>query len=382
MKFRTLSKTDANIYKGIAILMIVIHNFMHLFPTPKEMEFGFNPNNVYIFLKTASNPELFIRSIFSYFGHFGVQIFIFLSAYGLSKKYTDRKFKYWRYMRKRFIAIYPSFFIAIILYTIVTLKIVPLLIEYGISGSFEYIYRNAIIFVSANAESLALKISLISNFVPGQALTVVGPWWFISFIFQFYFIFPVLNGIYSRFGNKGLLAISIIGISLTLLMRGQLLDINIYFTIIPHLPEFCLGMYFAKYDKNGIELPLKLFIIALVVYVLGNFNQEFWYLTHISFLILLLMALNLALPVIISNTKTKMFFGFFGAISLPLFLVNGFLRGPFITWAIDKNDWLHTISLCLLSLGISVIMAFLLLKTEKYLTRKIWGVPLQTRENQ
>ena len=33
-------------------------------------------------------PESAVRLILSYFGHYGVQIFIFLSAYGLTKSFT------------------------------------------------------------------------------------------------------------------------------------------------------------------------------------------------------------------------------------------------------------------------------------------------------
>ena len=40
-----------------------------------------------------------------------------------------------------------------------------------------------------NVKSLILKVTLLSNFIDGEQLSMSGPWWFISFIFQFYLYF-------------------------------------------------------------------------------------------------------------------------------------------------------------------------------------------------
>jgi len=42
---------------------------------------------------------------------------------------------------------------------------------------------------------------------------------------------------------------------------------------------------------------------------------------------------------------------------MQLFLVNGFLREPFITWAMTHDHWLLTIVLCLVSLATSTLVA-------------------------
>ena len=72
-------------------------------------------------------------------------------------------------------------------------------------------------------------------------------------------------------------------------------------------------------------------------------------------------------PKIDKNKIAKKIFIFFGSISMPLFLVNGFLRNPFINWAKDTDHWLLTLVLCLMSLSLSVIAALALLKSESYL---------------
>ena len=86
MVFKGLTKKDTSALKGFAILCIVFHNFFHhLDPSPGENEFLFSPNTVHGFFSLiGEQPSEFINIIFSYLGHFGVQIFILLSGYGLA----------------------------------------------------------------------------------------------------------------------------------------------------------------------------------------------------------------------------------------------------------------------------------------------------------
>ena len=199
MLWRSLNKADTSVYKGMAILMIVVHNFMHRFPSPREMEFEFVQDGFSIFLESLLQPENLFQAIPSYLGHYGVQIFIFLSAYGLTKKYLHGNLAYWKFLRKRLVTIYPSFILAILLWAFVKAKF-----HYGVFGLFKYLYWNV--------ESVFLKLTLVSNFIPSESFSLVGPWWFISLIFQFYFVYPFLLMYYEKWSNKGLIILSILSI--------------------------------------------------------------------------------------------------------------------------------------------------------------------------
>lgn len=74
--------------KGISILCIILHNILHCIYT-QENEFAFNLEN-FLELKslTAINSDT-IFSYISFWGWYGVPAFIFLSGYGLSKKYES-----------------------------------------------------------------------------------------------------------------------------------------------------------------------------------------------------------------------------------------------------------------------------------------------------
>ena len=93
MERKELSKDDSLILKGLAILAIMLHNlFRWIEPSTGENEFSFSHDFVYRFGELlASQPQEFINIIFSYLGHFGVQAFILLSGYGLTKKYGTGK---------------------------------------------------------------------------------------------------------------------------------------------------------------------------------------------------------------------------------------------------------------------------------------------------
>ena len=101
----SLDKHESNIFKGIAILLIVTHNFFHLIKKglPGENEFDFDPERFksFLVLIVQEYPDI-IRIVLHYLGHYGVQVFIFLSAYGLTRKYLSADPIYKYYLLERF----------------------------------------------------------------------------------------------------------------------------------------------------------------------------------------------------------------------------------------------------------------------------------------
>ena len=77
--------------RGIAILAIVLHNFAHwLRPMVKENEYAFAQHNADRLMTELLHPSAVLPAhLLSFFGHYGVPVFIFLSAYGLVMKYES-----------------------------------------------------------------------------------------------------------------------------------------------------------------------------------------------------------------------------------------------------------------------------------------------------
>lgn len=72
--------------KGIAILCIMMHNFLHCVYV-EENEFTFSLDNYNLVNSISVFDWNTIFHYISYWGWYGVPIFIFLSGYGLSQKY-------------------------------------------------------------------------------------------------------------------------------------------------------------------------------------------------------------------------------------------------------------------------------------------------------
>lgn len=361
MYLRTLNKADTTLLKGFAILLIAAHNFMHLFPGPLENQFYFDPQRTLDFLNlTYSEPENILRTSLSFLGHLGVQVFVFLSAYGLMKKHRNNAPTYWRFIGQRWLKIFPSFLLAILFWLIIEGWVVG---GYGILGPVKVLYWNI--------DYLLLKVSLISNFIPGMSLQPMGPWWFIPLIFQFYFIFPFLLRLDSRFGPKSLLALSVASILLASLTNGMIGELNIYFTVLGHLPVLCLGLYLAHSETIEIQQPMHLVLSALGLFVLGNFHPVAWHLNHIAALLLMIALFQTTRNHIKGTATLKNILLFYGNISMPLFLVNGFTREPFISLAILHDHWLLTISLCLTSLAAATLVAMALARLVNILLTEV-----------
>ncbi|MBP3219108.1 MAG: acyltransferase, partial [Prevotella sp.] len=84
-----MSRTESSALRGIAILGIILHNYCHFLGfAVKENEYKFDPSRPMQFLDKlfSLDSDLFIH-FFSFLGHYGVPIFLFISGYGLVKKY-------------------------------------------------------------------------------------------------------------------------------------------------------------------------------------------------------------------------------------------------------------------------------------------------------
>ena len=85
----TLTRTECNALRGLAIIGIFLHNYCHwLRPVVKENEYQYFQHNVDGLYQVLQGQwdELFFFHILSFFGHYGVPVFLFLSAYGLTMK--------------------------------------------------------------------------------------------------------------------------------------------------------------------------------------------------------------------------------------------------------------------------------------------------------
>ncbi|MBO4827213.1 MAG: acyltransferase, partial [Prevotella sp.] len=87
-----LTKTECSAMRGVAILGIVLHNYCHwLGLAVKENEYQFHRNNCEELLNAVLHADWNLPiHLLSFFGHYGVPVFLFLSGFGLVLKYEER----------------------------------------------------------------------------------------------------------------------------------------------------------------------------------------------------------------------------------------------------------------------------------------------------
>lgn len=342
MIFRSYSQKDTSVLKGFAILCICLHNFFHhLKPYIGENEFSFSINHINnFFSQLSSTPEEFIRIIFSFFGHYGVQIFIFISGYGLTLSMLKHCKPWLNFMTDRLKKLYPLLLTGIIFFIISTILMIDRMPW------------------KVHFQELNYKLLFIHTLIPGQGLSVNGPWWFFGLIFQLYLIFPLLFHLLKKYNIKAFLVICIFSYAWIYISQYQfssIYDVSLLQNAPGHLPEFCFGMLLA-FNKD-LKINNSLFFIALTIFCLGNFYKIFFPLTFLSITIICIFAYQFFKNIPIRKTLIKNFFIHFGNISLTLFAIHGFLRQPFVALA---SNHLNTASGQVFAAFLFMVTAYLM----------------------
>lgn len=351
----TFSKNDSNIIKGLGILMIMFHNFFHLInPATGENEFSFSPDNFKRFINLTSNSPLdFIRFTSSYLGHYGVQLFIFISSYGLYLAYKNKNMRWPDFMKKRVAKLYPALVLGIVLFTL------------------HNVFRSHQLLDFADLKSILLKLTLLFGFIPNEAESLCGPWWFFSVIVQLYAFFPLLLWLLRKTGPNVLLAIAFvfIVISMFLDLFVKIPGTSVYYTFIGQMPIFSLGLYFAV--QRQIKISISTLILSLVVFAFGNVNQYVWYFSFVAITFILLTVVILLIPIIRKFKYLNSFLEFTGSISLFLFVVNGLLRWHLIAMAEKYDNAFVTLSLSLVFIAFVYFVALIIRFLERQIRRFI-----------
>lgn len=316
MKFNlyNLTKEQISVIKGFAIIIIVLHNLLHLLVKVKENEMSYDlVNFLNLFTVTFENPATIFNNILSYFGHYGVQLFIFVSAYGLTKKYLNQdKINFKKYIIPRLVKIYSLLIVGLIVY-------------------FIFYFGN--VTIKDSLKIIVSSLSMLNNLSYDRIFQYVGPWWFFSLIIQLYFLFPFLLRIIKKYNDKGfyLLLIACYLLIYLLFPITEKYRIPLFGNFPGHLPEFILGIGFAYFKK--FNLNYKHFIGFLFIFVIASLSKYTFPLSFLSITILLLIIIY---PLYSNTTnRTAFFFNFVGKMSMIVFVLNAIFRNrvcmPFFT---------------------------------------------------
>lgn len=331
-----LDTRDTTVLKALAILAIVLHNFFHFVSPARENEFDFHPGGLQVFVGQAMHAALAIQAFFSFFGHFGVQVFIFLSAFGLAKSHWDDPSSWWRFMLGRVKKLYPN----------IMLIVLPWVLGMALFlGPHRLLHE-----IAPGIVAMLLGFSTLVGF----GLPPVGPWWFIPFILQFYAMWLLLRRISVRFGWKGLLALSVVCVVLILTINPLLerRSVNLLMTPIGHMPELCFGILAARY-RFGITATLAAAGSGMLV--VGSIYPSLFPLTFCG---ALLTALWIYVRLRGGLRESRLLVRI-GECSMLIFLLNGIVRNELVGYASTPP---RQLGFGLVSAALSVMIADLILR--------------------
>lgn len=184
-------------------------------------------------------------------GGTGVHIFFFCSGFGLCLSQCRRELTYLEFMKKRFLKIYlPYIAIVFILF----------FIPFTFDGSF-----------TERLVALASHVFLFKMFIPSLECSFSYPLWYMSTLFQFYFLFIPLYKLKKKMGRRNFLIASVI-ISIfwwIFTAFAGLSEERIWGSFfLQYLWEFALGMYISERLNNGESIKLR--IVYLISIALGG----------------------------------------------------------------------------------------------------------------
>ena len=337
--------------RAFAILAIVFHNYLHwISDSPGENEFTYVPERVQALIDGLWLAPLdCIRLLATYFGHYGVQVFFFLSGYGIMVKYRDRTPSWLTFQKARWSALYPPIVIAALGY---------ILYESLRLGWNHVILQEGLFLIR--------QMFGISSFFPDNIYYPIGPWWFIGVILQFYLLVPLILRWIGRHGDKALYTLAV-GSYLLELLVGPILserfNFNINHSILGHLDVCAMGIWFAR--RKDFPLPLVFIVGAAVLFILGNFYASLWIATGATFLLVALPLLRILSHQAQRQIWIQRGLMFIGELSMYVFLCNGYLRRPLIEWAQQTPHWWRSIWTSVAFLAIVLVWAVLLRKCEQ-----------------
>lgn len=354
MTIESYSRQDTSIIKGFAILCICLHNFLHWIPPfTGENEFYFSRNCVVNFFdKIVESPGEFFNIIFTFLGHYGVQIFIFISGFGLTISMLKCHKSWFVFIIDRLKKLYPLLLTALIFYILFSV-----LTNYKLFNHNEF-------------RDMVYKLLFVHTLLPKQGLSLNGPWWFFGLIFQLYLVFPFLFHLIRKYNIKAFIGIclfSYIWIFLSQYQFQNIKDVYLLQNFPGHLPEFCFGMLIA-FNKDR-EINNIFFFAALVVFCLGNYFKIFFPFTFLAITVIMVFAYQFLKNIKINKSMLKNLLIYFGNISMTLFAIHGFLRWPFVvltqnalnsTWGILVATLLFLLLAVIVALAANHVYDFLL----------------------
>lgn len=314
-----LNKDDCQVLRGLAILGIFIHNFCHLLKwAAHENEFFFSMENDVYFWDHVFSVDFGVH-LFSYLGHWGVPVFVFLTGYGLSIKYgreDSEKVSTMLFLTAHFKKLFSPMLFGMFIFYSVFLLINSCLWEGWIM-------------------SLITQVTMTGNFMLHPNLIIKpGPYWYFGLTMQLYLFYRLI--IYNHLNRIYIIVLTMSLVALLLMKSHFYLLVWFKYNAIGWLLPFTIGLLLGGYTGTFTNISRAMWcVVSLVsgVVILGaGSNYYSWLLIPV-----------MTIPFFIGLCKLLKGYAyltcmFLGNLSLYIFVVHPIAREIILT-LLPNNIW-------------------------------------------
>lgn len=315
-----IERKHSSAMRGIAIIAIFLHNYCHWLPMVQENEYTYTQHNADLIWSKILNPRAdILAQLFSFFGHYGVQVFVFLSAYGLVMKYEKSPAGksdggaihfLWSHYKKLFLMMIVGY-------------VAFVMVDYMTPRPRHYVFWNVV-----------GQLGMFSNLYDDPDHNIwPGPYWYFGLMVQIYIAYRIilykgkgsLGGMLSETGYNIMLMVLFVATlagQLAFDPMGESLEWYRY-NIMGALPTFIFGMWYAR-SPVSVALPRWGYAVATalmtVVIAVGSLSFQSWILLPFA-ICLATISLVKCLPSFILNPLVWV-----GGISAAMFVCHPITR--------------------------------------------------------
>lgn len=253
-----MTRLECSALRCIAIVSIMLHNFCHWLPGAAPVnEFSFSLEHYDFFWKSVLGTDFTIQ-IFSFFGHLGVPIFVFLTGYGLAQKYDKMEHLEWKSFLYNH---WKKLFIPLVVGTLIYL-----LVMFVLEGH-----------LVCSVSRIIVQCTMLLNFISPMHLLPM-PYWYLGMTMQLYVLYVLFVH------NRSLKPLLLIAVASLIIMacfvnypQGVVLS---KFNCIGWLVPLCMGIVFSRYqsmvhvERGGVLIGIL--SISLLLVLLFGFNYFTW----------------------------------------------------------------------------------------------------------
>jgi peptidoglycan/LPS O-acetylase OafA/YrhL len=268
-----LTRDECTAMKGIAILGIMLHNYSHwLKGIVRENEYTWLQWKCDKLWEVIMLPDEYLpMHLLSFFGHYGVPVFLFLSGFGLVMKYERDSLPevgIWRFVRYNYLKLFRILIVGFVLFVMLD-AITP--------GMHRYL-----------ASEVLGMLGMYANFFEHPSEVVwPGPYWYFSVTLQLYILYRL---VFYQWRHWGVVLVLIV---LCWIWQQYCYDDTemlerLRYNLVGGMLPFGMGVLLArsekvivKGEKNGWHQVVALFVLLLSIlftlfFSLFNYHTWLW----------------------------------------------------------------------------------------------------------